>query len=393
MTRLPKRRTTACKNNMSRLFRAAGIPATVAVVLVATVVTAMPAVAGASKIPAEVTLSSSVPSELVTGQAVTFTATVTATPGPATGDIVFLVVGSDGIVVNCDGGNTQPLVTADEMTTAMCSFAQGLSGSIRSYKLSAKLVDPQFKAPTARLVQKVSKAMTDTTTLDLPGSVIASQAFSFTATVQTAAPGTGSPTGSMDFAVCPRNQSRTCTGLPGGISALPSPTPPEQALNENQITFSLPSGVLKPGSYRVTSHYLGDSNYQSSDSPDVSLKVDKASTMLSLVPSRNPAKNGGREILRGLITVDPLATPSLAAPTGTVKFTVTGASGKTVNCKGGSSAIPVGTKSSNQGVARCDVSGSLRASDSPYTVKAVYSGDSVHLKSKTTGSVSVNPPA
>ena len=86
--------------------------------------------------------------------------------------------------------------------------------------------------------------------------MIAGEPISFTATVQDISPGTGSPTGSMEFAFCPYNQP-TCTGGPGGTFVMPAPTPAEQALNENKITFSLPSGVLTPGFYDVSADYVG----------------------------------------------------------------------------------------------------------------------------------------
>jgi hypothetical protein len=264
----------------------------------------------------------------------------------------------------------------------MCSISAGLLSQELTYTVSATLMDPNYQAPTAMLVQKVSKAATNTTISGLPVSVIASQAFSFTATVQAVSPGTGSPTGSMQFAFCRVNEPE-CTGNPGGAAALPP--------GENQITFSLPSGVLKPGTYSLVAHYLGDLNYQSSESPTTDLMVAKVPTTLALEASRNPAKDGGREVLRAVITADPLATSSEAGPTGDVTFTITGASGDTLVCDTGGTVIPVGTKSANQGVARCDISGMVMAADSPYTVKAHYSGDSVYVKSKVSGTFGVIP--
>ncbi len=263
------------------------------------------------------TLSSSAPTGLVTGEAVTFTATVTASPGPPfTGSIVFGVVGSQGAVATCDGGDAQPLSTTEGVTTATCSFADGLPGKQLNYTVSANLVDPHYTAPTATLVQRINKSLTETTISGLAGSVIAGEAFTFTATVQDVAPGTGSPTGVMQFALCPQNRPPPCTGYPSGASQLPAPSPQEQALNENQITFSLPSGVLKPGFYAVSAIYVGDSNYRSSPSPLSNFLVTKVPTTLALVASRNPAFDGGRLVLRAIITPDPRATSSLSGPSG-----------------------------------------------------------------------------
>jgi hypothetical protein len=174
---------------------------------------------------------------------------------------------------------------------------------------------------------------------------------------------------------------------------LPPPTAAEEAANENQITFSLPSGVLKPGFYRLTAHYLGDTNFQSHSSPFRNFQVSKVPTTIDVMPSINPAQNGGHEVLRADITADSRATSSEAGPGGNVTFTITGASGATLVCATGSNKVPVGTKSSNQGVARCDVSGMVQSADSPYTVSVKYSGNSIYVKDSGSGSFKVSPPA
>ncbi len=372
------------------LSRVAGIGAVLA--LVATAMSAAPALAGVGRLnksPATVTLSSSVPGVgLVTGQAVAFTATVTTSGAPATGKIIFAVVGSEGQVATCDGGNAQPVSTTAGVTTATCSFAKGLLGKPLFYNVSAKLVDPNYTAPTATLVQLIDKSLTTTTISGLPGSVKAGQAFTFTATVQDEAPGTGAPTGSMEFGICPFNQP-TCTGGPGGVFSMPTPTANDQANNENKITFSLPSGVLTPGFYDVSADYVGDSNYWSSQSNFSFLLVTKVPTTLSLVASANPTYNGGREVLRAVIK-GASQSQSLGAPSGTVTYTITGASGDSLVCQEtGTGVIPVSTKPANQGVTRCTVTGAVVASDSPYTVTAAYSGDSVYNASSGTGSLKV----
>jgi large repetitive protein len=381
---------TQRKGKGRSLTRVAGIGATLA--LIATGVVAAPAFA--TKSPATVTLSSSVPSGLVTGEAVAFTATVTTGGAPATGSIVFSVTGSEGTTATCDGGNTQPLVTSGGVTTATCSFAKGLLGKPLVYTVTANLVDPHYKAPTATLTQIIDKSLTNTTIAGLPGSVIASQPLSFTATVQDTAPGTGSPTGSMEFAFCPFNQP-TCQGGPGGTFVMPTPTKADQAQNENKITFNLPSGVLTPGFYDVSADYVGDSNYWSSQSNFSFILVGKVPTTLDLVASDNPTFDGGREVLRAVIHGDSRQTESLGGPGGTVTYTITGASGDTLVCQEtGTDTIQVGVKPADQGVARCTISGDVHTVDSPYTITAVYSGNSIYDGSSGSGGLNViNPPA
>jgi large repetitive protein len=365
----------------------AGIGATLA--LVATGIVAVPA--WAAKSPATVTLSSSVPSGLVTGEAVDFTATVTTGGAPATKNIVFSVIGSEGEVANCDGGNTQPVTTSGGVTTATCSFAKGLPGKPLFYTVTGTLKDPNYTG-TGTLTQIIDKSLTGTTISKLPATVIASKAFNFIATVQDVAPGTGSPTGSMEFAFCPVGQT-TCTGGPGGVFLMPTPSASDEAANENRIKFSLPSGVLTPGTYDVSADYVGDSNYWSSQSDFSTIVVQPVPTTLSIVASANPTYDGGREVLRAVIKGDPRQTASLGGPGGTVTYTITGASGDTLVCQQtGTDVIQVGVKPADQGVARCDISGDVHTADSPYAITAVYSGNSAYDGSSGSGTLSVINP-
>jgi large repetitive protein len=383
---------TQRKGKGRTLTRVAGIGATLA--LVATAVVAAPAFA--TKNPATVTLTSSAGPSLVTGQPVTFTATVTTGGAPATGSILFSVTGSEGTTATCNGGNTQSLATSGGVTSATCTFPAGLLGKPLYYTVTAHLQDPNYKAPDATLTQQIGKSLTNTTIAGLAGSAVAGEPFSFTATVQDQSPGTGSPTGSMEFAVCAYSSPPpTCTGGAGGTYLMPTPTKAEQSLNENKITFSLPSGVLQPGFYDVSADYVGDSNYWSSQSAFSYILVTKVPTTLGLVASDNPTYDGGREILRAVVHADTRATASLPGPGGTVTFTITGASGDTLVCQEtGTPVIVIGVKAADQGVARCSITGDVHTIDSPYTITAVYSGNSVYDGSSGSGAVNViNPPA
>jgi hypothetical protein len=268
-------------------------------------------------------------------------------------------------------------MTSGGMTTATCAFPKGLLGKPLYYTVTATLVDPNYTG-TATLSQLIDKSLTHVTLKQLPGSVIAGQAFAFNAVVQDNVPGTGSPTGSMEFAVCPF-YSPICTGFPSGVFQMAAPTKWDLAHNQNRFRFTIPAGVLTPGFYDVSADYVGDSNYWSSQSSFSFLLVNTVPTKLDLTVSDNPTFDGGREFLRASIHGDSRATMSLPGPTGTVTFTITGASGDTLTClETGTNVIPVGTKPANQGVARCDISGEIHSADSPYRVRAVYSGDSVY---------------
>ncbi len=125
-------------------------------------------------------------SSLVSGQSVSFTATITGITPPGTGtpmgSIVFSVVGSNGTIATCHGGDTVLL----SGSSATCNFPKGLPASALSYTVSATLSDPNYKSPVAgTLVQAVQRAETETTVSKWPSSVVASAAFTFDVTIKT----------------------------------------------------------------------------------------------------------------------------------------------------------------------------------------------------------------
>lgn len=323
----------------------------------------------------------------MTGQLVAFTATVTASPGPATGNIIFSVVGANGQVATCDGGDTQPLSTTGGVTTATCAFANGLKARPLYYTVSATLSDPNYTAAVASLVQSVNSSQTNTTISGVPGSLIAGQPFSFTATVQDVTPGAGSPHGQMEVGIC----DRVGSFCGGGVYSLPAPTQMDEARNENQITLTVPGGVLMPGTYDVFAGYVGNPNYLPSQSADSRLHVNPVPTTLRVKANNNPTYSQGSEVLTAVINADSHSNANLPAPTGTVTFTITGASGDTLVCEetGTDVVVVVGLSDSpDQGTAQCTISGAVVSADSPYTITAQYSGDAVYDGS-TSGTKSI----
>jgi hypothetical protein len=272
---------------------------------------------------------------------------------------------------------------------AQCSFAAGLPSKPLSYTVTATLQDPNLKSPGGgSLVQQVSPASTSTDLSGLPGSLVASQGFSFHITVNTTAPGTGSPSGDVEWAAC---LGGTTTCPYGGSVLLPTPTATDIANNQNKITISLPGG-MPPGFYDISASYVGTANWKVSNSALGHILVSKVPTTSSLVLSRNPIANGAALGIRDAIIADPKATGSLGAPTGTVTFTITDANGNTLTCESGSNTITISTNSKDQGIGRCIIAaGQLSSTASPYQVQASYSGDSNYKTSSATDTLTVNP--
>ena len=334
-----------------------------------------------SKAAVTLGLTSSVAGTPETGQPISFTASITSvTPpggGTPSGDIVFTVMGNNvlpgqpGYTETCAGGDTQVLSGG----SAVCNFPTGIPSNPLSYTVTATLKDPNYKASsTASLLVPMAKATTTTTISGAPVSLIASQGFTFTVTIQTNAPGGNPPTGNLEYAVC-NHYVTPCSGLPGGTYRLPTPTKKDIKNNQQVITYSVPGG-MKPGFYSLNVNFLGDSDYGNSNSATEYILVNKVPTSMMIVLARNPMYQGTNMSIRSAVISNSNASGSLGAPQGTVTFTITGLSGDTLTCDTGSNVITISTTESNQGRAICTVpAADVSSADSPYEVQAVYSGD------------------
>ena len=289
---------------------------------------------------------------------------------------MFTVVGSDGTVETCQGGDTVPL----SGLSAVCNFPKGLPAASLTYTVTATLSDPNFKTPAgASLVQPVTRAMSNVVLSGVPKALVFSQGFSFGVAVKTVAPGTGAPTSLLEWAVCPTSQP-SCTpqtGTLGGNLNLPKPTKPDIKKSENKVTITIPQG-LHPGYYEVQATYLGDPDQAASSSSVEYIVVSQVPTTMQLALSRNPANQGTAMRIRAAIQAySTVASNVLGAPTGTVTFTITGAStGDTLTCTNPdatANVVTISTAAEDQAVASCLIPAGPMSSDSPYSIKAVYS--------------------
>lgn len=347
-----------------------------------------------------VTVTSSSPT-LVTGQPVTFTATVSVDPpgsGIPAGSMVFTVTGNSNnpTTVSCDGGSVHPITTSMGVSTATCGFAKGLPSKPLSYTVSATLSDPNFKSPVAgTLTEPIARAATTTTLFGLPGSLVASEAFTFGVQVQTLAPGTGAPSGDLEFSIC-LNGASVCngtTGAKGGTYLMPTPTAKEISNNRNNVEFSIPEG-LQPGFWDVVANYEGNVDLTASTNATIGhIEVLTVPTTMDLFTSKSPVPAGGKLVIKAAVLADARATGSLGAPSGTVTFTITGSDSPTdiLHCNAGD-AVSITTNPANQGIARCVIAaGQLMSANSPYQIQAVYDGDNNY--SGVTGTTSVGVAA
>jgi hypothetical protein len=176
------------------------------------------------------------------GQAVTFTATVTASSytGTPTGTVTFIIDGQaqSPVVLSLAGGSDQ----AQFNTSALSAGSHTVSAS---YSGDAHLTASSGSLPTQMVVAKSLFGTTTTLTSPLNPST-AGQPVSFTAVVSADA-SSGTPTGTVIFTI-------------DGTAQAPAPL---QVVNgHDQATFSISS--LAKGTHTITAAYSGDASFAAS---------------------------------------------------------------------------------------------------------------------------------
>jgi hypothetical protein len=188
----------------------------------------------------------------VNGQTVTFTATVTAnSPGSGTpqGTVTFKV-----------NGTAQPVAQLNAAGQATFTF----SPTVGSYTITASYNGgANFTISTSPALHQVVNK--DAATVMLVSSLNPStsgQAVTFTATVSAAAPGSGTPTGSVEFL-----DGTTVLGF--------------RTLSAGQATFK--TSTLSVGSHAITAKYEGDSLFNVQTSAVLNQTVNSAAVLEALL--------------------------------------------------------------------------------------------------------------
>jgi hypothetical protein len=234
----------------------------------------------------------------VTGQAVSFSATVdAAAPGAGTpgGTLQLVVDGNDvgePVVLVNGAAAFDPLTT---LGTGNHTVAVSYSG------------DGSFKTGTTSVVQHVAAAATTTSVVATPSPSAEDQPVTFTATVAAVAPGSGAPSGTVVFSA-DGDMIGAASLSPGGGGS--------QA--------ALAVSTLAPGSHSISAWYAGDTDYLESQSDAISQTVIEGAavvaTSTSVSSSLNPSTYG--ELISFTATV---SAADDSTPTGSVQFSVDGA--------------------------------------------------------------------
>jgi large repetitive protein len=232
----------------------------------------------------------------VTGQSVTFTATVTNNSNPVTAGQVAFKKGGTACADAAQVQAPQNLNGSGQVTYS-ASFAASQSPiTIRAcYSGSAS---PVLAASEAALVQTVNQASTTTTVTSSPNPSVFSQAVTLQATVSVVSPGTGTPAGNVTF------KDGTCAaGTTVGTDAL-----------DGTGHASVSTSALDAGSHTIRACYAGNADFDGSDG-SVSQTVNQAGTTTTVTSLANPSVFS--QSVGFNVTVSPVA-PAVATPVGNV---------------------------------------------------------------------------
>lgn len=249
-----------------------------------------------AKAAVDVELASSATGPTVSGEAISYTATVAVqAPGGGTpgGTVQLLVDGNEvGAPVALTGGSAAfpPLTTLSAGTHTVEARYAGTA---------------THGAGSDSVQQEVAQADTTTAVTATPSPSVEEQNIQFTAVVAAVAPGSGAPTGTVTF---------YADGDALGSAPLTA--------TSSGSTATLDVSDLAPGSYQVTARFGGDADYRASNSAAISHTVIEGAaiveTTTALTSSANPSTYGE------LITFRAEVAGGDAVPTGTVQFSVDG---------------------------------------------------------------------
>ncbi len=269
----------------------------------------------------------------VFGQAVTFSATVTAVaPGSGTPS------GTVQLVI--DGGNVGPALT---LAGGAASFPAISTLTVGTHTVAVKYSgDSNFLGITGNLTpnQSVGKATSATAVSSSANPSVSGQAVTFSAMVTAVAPGAGTPSGSVQLVIDGSNVGSAVT-LAAGSASFPS------------------ISTLTVGSHTVAVIYSGDSNFLgiTGNLPTQTVGLSSSKTVVN--SSVNPSVFGQPVTFSATVSAVP---PGTGTPSGTVQLVIDGAN--------------VGTTVTLDGTGKASFPAISNLSVGSHTVAIKYSGDS-----------------
>jgi hypothetical protein len=284
---------------------------------------------GVDRAGSDVTISSSA-NPSVTGQGVTFTANITAhSPGVGTptGVVQFSV---DGVNL----GSPVTLTSGSATSPLIANLTPGSHLVLADYQ-----GDSNFSGTLQQFHQTVNLAQTSASIGATPNPSVFGQPVTFNTTVTVDTPGSGTPTGQVQFYVDGVASGSPVT-LVGGSAT------------------SAPVANLTTGTHAITVSYLGDASFAPSDSDPLTQTVNRAHTSTALTSSVNPSVFGQPVTFSAAVSA---TAPGAGNPTGTITFT----DGSTTL-----GTVPVGPDTAEQASLTTSA-----LSVGPHAISVSYSGD------------------
>ncbi|MFF3959687.1 Ig-like domain repeat protein, partial [Streptomyces sp. NPDC001890] len=282
----------------------------------------------AASVSATATTVTAAPEPSISGQEVTFSASVAAVP-PASGT-------PTGTVTFDFGDGSTPVAATLSSGTADCTHTYATAAGSPYTVTTVYGGDADFAGSTGIETHGVSPAVSTTALVTAPAAAPTGQSVTFTATVTG---GGDTPTGTVTF------------DFGDGTPAVTVPVIGGAATTVHAYAHSAGSP------YPVTAAYSGDASVTGSTATGTQT-VTAAASSTAIVASPGPSVVGQEFVFIATVGVLP---PASVTPTGTVTFDFgDGTPAVTVPVSGG---VAVGTH------AYTDTTGS------PYTISAAYSGD------------------
>jgi hypothetical protein len=298
--------------------------------------------------------SSGTPS--VSGQNVIFTAIISVqSPGSGTptGTVQFQV---DGVNVG------SPVSVTSSSGVTVASFSTGLLLAGTHAITAIYSGDSNFGGSNGTLAngQVVNLASTSIAVASSGSPSVSGQSVTFTAIIGVQSPGSGIPSGTVQFQIDGNN-----LGSPVGVSA-----------SSGIPTASMSTSALPAGTHTITAIYSGDGNFSGSSGSLVGGQVVNSTPATTTLSASVSAPVTGQSV--SFTATVSAQNPANGTPTGTVQFQVDGSnvgSAVTLSPSGGIATASFSTSSLTAGT---------------HTIAAIYSGDSNFTGSTGTLTQTVN---
>lgn len=258
----------------------------------------------------------------VSGQPVTFTATVVSSPsGTPTGSVQF----RDGTTV----------LGSSSVSGGQAVFTTSLSAGTHNIYAVYNGDGSVAMSASNTVAQTVNPADTATTVNSSSNPSVFGQNVTFIATVNPVAPGGGTPTGTVIFTI-------------DGIAQGP--------LTLSGTTAYFNTSALSVGNHTIDAAYNGDANFNSSSGSIIPAQtVNPAGSTVAVASSADPSVFGQALTFTAMVAA---LAPGSGSPTGTVVFTIDTVAQNPVTLNGGSASL-----------------GGVLLDVGNHTVSAAYSGD------------------